>query len=57
MITYKQNKNKIDVYLDWKLVGRIDHYQNGFAYFPRGGFNPGEVFDSVELVKHSLGDH
>ena len=56
MIIYKMNPAtlKIDVFVDGKKTGFIDQHKNGWAYFPRGGFSPGEVFPTIKAVKRSL---
>lgn len=53
MITYEYTET---VKLDGKIIGHIKQKDNGFAYFPKGSKNSGEVFSSVDKVKLSLGN-
>jgi len=59
MITYE---TIIKVKLDGKVTGTIKsvsshHIDDGWQYFPKGSKTGGDVFASLNLCKHSLGNY
>lgn len=54
MITFKQTKTSVDVYLEGKFVGSIVCGCTGYQYFPKGKATGGEVFVTLKECKMSL---
>lgn len=47
-------ETKVTVKLDGKIIGHIQEKNGGFAYFPKGSKDHGEIFSSISDVKKSL---
>ena len=56
MIEYilKKNKKHLQVCLDGKICGEIREVTGGYQYFPKGSKVGGDVYPTLEEVKHSL---
>jgi hypothetical protein len=56
MITYKQCKGFVAVYLEKKRVGAIRLNKGGYKYFPNGKKEGGAGFDTIRECKKSLAE-
>jgi hypothetical protein len=55
MITYKEGIDVfVIVYLDKKRVGSIRKVERGWAYFPKGSKERGEILPTINAVKKSI---
>lgn len=55
MITYFwKSNNVIQVKLDGRIIGTIKPKDGGFAYYPKGWKESGDVFKTISEVKRSI---